>query len=331
MKTVLIWGALALLSGSFGFPVSDEATDEELADKLFQEDTENNVNQKIKQDIWKYLKSYGYISETTTPMQKSEGEQIEQGMWNFAVRNGANIKKKIFKNEAKRVFERILERISKKRRCGDPDIGKGAFGTGGGIQKRYLAQSPWGKNILTYKILSFDDDLTHEVQREEIAKAFKFWTDASELTVSEVQGTTTADINIEFVVGSHSDSVPFDGPGFVVAHAFYPEDGRIHFDRDEKFTTGQATSEVNLLSVAAHEIGHALGLGHSTDSKSIMRAQYQPYSTDLALSQDDIDGITYLYPSNNAGACVDEFWCEDILKSECSFFPGYCKNKCGTC
>ena len=98
-----------------------------------------------------------------------------------------------------------------------------------------------------------------------------------------------------FVAGSHSDSIPFDGPGFVVAHAFFPEDSRVHFDSDEVYTTSGEANKVNLLSVAAHEIGHALGLGHSSQSDAIMYAQYQPYSSNLALAQDDIDGINYLY------------------------------------
>lgn len=99
-----------------------------------------------------------------------------------------------------------------------------------------------------------------------------------------------------FARGTHSGcSVPFDGPGLVVAHAFYPEDGRIHFDEDEQFSTGGEKNKVNLMSIAAHEIGHALGLGHSSDTTAIMYAEYQDYRPNLDLAQDDVDGIQYLY------------------------------------
>ena len=104
------------------------------------------------------------------------------------------MRKNLFMSKV-RTFERTLARITQKRRCGDPDIGKGAFKRSERI-KRYVAQTPWGKTALTYKIENFDNDLSEEVQRAEIAKAFKLWTNASELTVSEVQGSTPADINI---------------------------------------------------------------------------------------------------------------------------------------
>lgn len=53
----------------------------------------------------------------------------------------------------------------------------------------------------------------------------------------------------------------------------------------------------NLFLVAAHELGHSLGLFHSADPRALM---YPVYNTliDLArfrLSQDDVDGIQSLY------------------------------------
>lgn len=49
--------------------------------------------------------------------------------------------------------------------------------------------------------------------------------------------------------------------------------------------------------VLAHEIGHLLGLGHSTSKNALMYYD-ATYKTNLALSQDDIDGMSYLYPSD---------------------------------
>lgn len=49
--------------------------------------------------------------------------------------------------------------------------------------------------------------------------------------------------------------------------------------------------------ILAHEIGHILGLGHSGTTNSLMYFDASARQK-LSLSQDDIDGISYLYPSN---------------------------------
>ena len=62
-----------------------------------------------------------------------------------------------------------------------------------------------------------------------------------------------------------------------------------------------------ILATFAHELGHALGLGHTSDKNALM---YYSASnkTQKSLAQDDIDGISYLYPTEKklgglAGAC----------------------------
>jgi hypothetical protein len=52
--------------------------------------------------------------------------------------------------------------------------------------------------------------------------------------------------------------------------------------------------------VIAHEIGHILGLGHSSDHNALM---YYDGSkrTQASLAQDDVDAISYLYPRDELG------------------------------
>lgn len=52
--------------------------------------------------------------------------------------------------------------------------------------------------------------------------------------------------------------------------------------------------EKKKISVIAHEIGHAIGLGHSGDNAALM--YFETIGTRNYLGQDDIDGVSALYP-----------------------------------
>ena len=91
---------------------------------------------------------------------------------------------------------------------------------------------------------------------------------------------------------------PFDGRGGVLAHAFFPSDGRSHFDEDEKFTDG-TYSGTNLLWVATHEFGHSLGIHHSSVRNAVMYPYYTGYVPNFRLQADDISAIQSLYGKCN--------------------------------
>jgi hypothetical protein len=49
-------------------------------------------------------------------------------------------------------------------------------------------------------------------------RAFKFWTDAADLRITETTGTT--DIVIRFENGDHGDGYPFDGQGIFLYYEY---------------------------------------------------------------------------------------------------------------
>jgi hypothetical protein len=50
------------------------------------------------------------------------------------------------------------------------------------------------------------------------------------------------------------------------------------------------------ISVIAHEIGHAIGLGHAEEKDRDALMYFKTVNLRTNLGQDDVDGVTYLYP-----------------------------------
>ncbi|XP_075048016.1 matrix metalloproteinase-18-like [Mixophyes fleayi] len=173
----------------------------------------------------------------------------------------------------------------------------------------YNVGAKWKKDILTYKIINTTVQLPDKFVRDELIKALKVWENASILKFVEVNVNQTADIDIFFVSGLHSDGKnnAFDGPGRVLGHAFMPPfskskrpiDGDLHLDNDEKWTINEKKG-VNLLQAAAHELGHSLGLDHSTIPGALMAPTYKGYKPLFQLHQDDIEAIQVLYGKPSA-------------------------------
>ncbi|XP_038240611.1 matrix metalloproteinase-17-like [Dermochelys coriacea] len=171
---------------------------------------------------------------------------------------------------------------------------------------RRSAGLAWTKRNISWKVKTYPREarLSRETIRALTHYALKVWSEAAPLTFHEVGGSG-ADVSVEFLRLSHQDSYPFDGPGGMVAHAFFPGDlqraGHVHFDSDEDWTFRSPDDYgMDLFAVAVHEFGHSLGLAHSSSKHSIMRPYYQgPVGDPLQyqLQADDRADIQRLYGS----------------------------------
>ncbi len=150
--------------------------------------------------------------------------------------------------------------------------------------------------------------------------AMDAWAEVADVTFTETELSRQHDC-IDFEFGS------IDGQGGTLAYAYLPDDvnpariaGDIRFDAAESWGIGnqRATAAFDLVLVAVHEIGHALGLGHAEVSGAVMRDSVSANDEFQGLAPADVDAVLMLYaaaenqstddpatPDENADSDVD--------------------------
>ena len=162
---------------------------------------------------------------------------------------------------------------------------------------QYQAISKWDSPDINFYFINGTEKLEGDTEKDLVRQALAMWAAQAPLQFTEVNIESDADIVIGWAVGNHGDGDPFDGPGDVLGHSTFPNpfDDRqvfLHFDDDERWVNSDS-SDVDLLTVAAHEIGHTLGLAHSDDPDALMYPSYS--GPHRSLGRDDIAGIQDLY------------------------------------
>ncbi|XP_006834014.1 PREDICTED: matrilysin [Chrysochloris asiatica] len=254
---LILLGALCLLSSTLAMPL--EA---------------GGMGKQHWELVQNYLKRY-YFHDSKTRVKINFEDKLKE-------------MQKFFGLPVTGILSSHVTEIMQKPRCGVPDVLEYSL---------FPGRPKWTSNVITYRVVSYTRDLPQSIVDQLLAKAFNIWSSEIPLHFKRVHWGK-ADIMISFARRDHGDSFPFDGPGKTLAHAFAPGDGiggDAHFDEDEDWTDG-SSSGMNFLYTATHELGHSLGLSHSSDPNSIMYPTYEDRdSKNFRLSQDDIKGIQELY------------------------------------
>ncbi|GFQ03111.1 metalloendoproteinase 1 [Phtheirospermum japonicum] len=252
----------------------------------------------------KYLSKLGYVSYHN---DKHENDDLFDDNLELAIK----LYQKFFKLKVNGVLDDNTVNKMKQPRCGVPDFfahdkkaefenlvhSKYTFFPGkisiGASHYTFFSGAPkWPpeKRNLTY---SFPPGERTDVNASTL-DATDMWASVSDFRFSYIEDYNQADIKISFQRGAHGDEAPFDGRGGVLAHAFSPPDGTLHYDADEDWVYDTVKDEFDVLTVGLHELGHVLGLGHSSDDGAIMWP-YIGSGERKGLGKDDKNGIRALY------------------------------------
>ena len=149
-----------------------------------------------------------------------------------------------------------------------------------------------GRADLTFYFGTPTLDFPRDLQHAALITALDAWASVAALTFTE---TFLADqprsIDFNFETSVQTDFLAF---------AFFPEGGGDVFFNDNfpwEFGNVLGSAAFDMERVAVHEIGHALGLDHSTTQNAVMWPFTSPNDVFVRLHPDDVAGINSLYAS----------------------------------
>ncbi|KAF5195575.1 Matrix metalloproteinase-20 [Thalictrum thalictroides] len=249
-----------------------------------------------------YFEKFGYLSYNDLATHTNHDEfdgPLESAVKTYQLNYGLNVTGSLDSQTVKEMME---------PRCGVPDIiegrtrmlsGKKNHQYGGDPLFSFFSRNkqkwPASKTNLTFRFGS-KYEVGDILLRSVMWRAFAKWAAVTHFTFTEVDPTTHADIDIGLYRLDHGDHHNFDGPRGILAHAFGPTVGKAHFDADENWSSSNpGKNEFDLESVALHEIGHLLGLGHSGVPGAVMVSKIGDGVIRRELQPDDILGIRSLY------------------------------------
>lgn len=116
----------------------------------------------------------------------------------------------------------------------------------------------------------------------------------------------TLAVSNDILIACNQNTTNFSSPGVLAVTVPNNIDGKtilgsLILINDLASNQFKYKSREEKVSIIAHEIGHAFGLGHSPVKDSLM--YYATVNMRQSLGADDIDGISYLYPTQQPVSC----------------------------
>ncbi|XP_058772347.1 metalloendoproteinase 1-like [Vicia villosa] len=222
-------------------------------------------------DVNDYLEKYGYLnSSTSNPNSIDESSLIQY--------------QKFFNLTPTGQFDNNTYNILTKPRCGVADI----------VNETSSFKPWWTGNELKYGFHP-KNKVSNNV-KSLFQDAFNRWSNVTGLNFTETVVFNKSNIRIGFL--------NFDGKGGMVGGSYINNNnnvGIMFFDLKEQWVNKSdiKKDEVDLESAVMHQIGHLLGLEHSSVEESIMYPIVLPKQKIELVNDDDLKKIQQIYDVKN--------------------------------
>lgn len=204
-------------------------------------------------------------------------------------------------------FDEATRNEMTQSRCAMPDMGSGVA---------FNLTCAWDRSSLTFALDTGTEDVAGDQEWQAIRTAFQTWAAVVPLTFAEVDQSQNHDIRVGWRPANDPD-LSMVGPA--LAHADFPPGCSlvtntlpkpVHFDDTEHtWSIGAVPGAFDVETVALHEIGHILGLAHSSVPGAVMLPSVSSNFAQRTLTEDDIEGVQALYhlPLGTAAPIVAKY------------------------
>ena len=254
--------------------------------------------------VREFLRRFGYLGDAAyaTSARAVLDDATSQSLAKFQKRHGLN---------PSGIFDESTKQMMMMSRCGMPDHRADS-------ELAFSVACAWNRDSLTYAFESDTGDIAGDAERQAVRNAFATWSATVQISFREVTTGDTPDIVVAWRQANDAD---YNMTGNTLAHADYPPGcgfinnsmpRPLHFDDQEHtWCIGAQAGNYDVETIALHEVGHLLGLQHSSVAGAVMFPTVSDNSTNRVLAADDIEGVRRLYPltgpifARHSGRCLD--------------------------